>query len=314
MKFCLLVTLVIGTCLARPDVSHLPNVYLPSQTANVRNPVLDTRADGGGPGVVLVTPKGDGGISDSIFSIGGEGSTTPVPEYNLDNSGTGFSQSIFNIGPSSPAPSASSGGDLSGSAAVPQGASRLPTGSYLPDSGIKVIGSESSGGDGSYIGLPGSGGGQQAGSDRSVYFFAIPDDETQSRLRINILPSTHSSNRVIFIKAPSYAPPIPEVISAPSTSDEKTVIYVLSKKPQPASPISIPASAIVKQTKPQIFFIKYGSRAEAENAIASGLKGNLVGGGLQDLQNEQSFIKAIQEMKGGIKGTFGPAGQSGPYF
>ncbi|KAK4877526.1 hypothetical protein RN001_010032 [Aquatica leii] len=229
---------------------------------------------------------------------------------------------------------------------------KIPTGSYLPiNTGIQVP--QTNFGDGSFLTVPGHETVHHIGAgQKSVYFYAAPDDdEIHSRLRINILPSSQSSTRVIFIKAPAYAAPIPEVYSAPSDASDKTVIYVLSKKPDAASAISIPTNTIVKPSKPEIYFIKYGSQQEAQQAIASGLHGNVVGENIQDLLNEHSFIQTIKDGSSGIgtsgihgtfvtggvtgsvsttpsigtgtitvttakpsKGThFGPAGESGPY-
>ncbi|KAF5286125.1 hypothetical protein FQA39_LY16408 [Lamprigera yunnana] len=205
--------------------------------------------------------------------------------------------------------------------------SKTPTGSYLP---ITNVGSHPIIGDGNYLEVPvlgGIGSGVSSYPSKSVYFYAAPEEQTQTRLRINILPSSEASTRVIFIKAPTYPVPIPEVISAPSKASEKTVIYVLSKKPDPVLPISIPSNTVVKSTKPEIFFIKYGSQKEAKDAIASGVDGRVVGQSIKDLLSEQSFLDAIKEAgysvssAGGVKGdgkdkgsNYGPAGESGPYI
>ncbi|XP_031347085.1 elastin-like [Photinus pyralis] len=234
----------------------------------------------------------------------------------------------------------------------------LPSGSYLPTGGH--IGSfESSGshingisggfggiggisgiggigGIGSIGGIGGIGGFQQ--DQKHVYFYAAPEEEHASRLRINIVPNSQRNTKIIFVKAPSYGGVVPEVIAPPSLSEDKTLVYVLVKRPQDGGQITIPAGAGVKQAKPEVFFIKYKSQHDAEAAIRGGLNGQAVGSSVSDLGNESSFVRTLASgshghgaigdsgfgggfghIGGGIIGTggagakFGPAGESGPY-
>lgn len=68
--------------------------------------------------------------------------------------------------------------------------------------------------------------------------------------------------KIVFIKAPS--PPAmraPIVPPAPQ-NEEKTLIYVLHKKPESQPDIVIPTPAPTKPSKPEVYFIKYKTKKE----------------------------------------------------
>ncbi|KAF2896496.1 hypothetical protein ILUMI_09676, partial [Ignelater luminosus] len=139
---------------------------------------------------------------------------------------------------------------------------------------------------------------------RSVYFFAAPEDESAARFRVYVQPSSRRNTKIIFVKAPSYGGVIPEVIAPPSQAEEKTKIYVLVRKPQNGGSITIPSSLGVRQGKPEVFFIKYRNHNEAAAAVSQGLHGGSVGAHLEDLGNEQNFVRTLATHHGGI-GTIG---------
>ncbi|KAF2896497.1 hypothetical protein ILUMI_09677 [Ignelater luminosus] len=226
-----------------------------------------------------------------------------------------------------------------------------PSGSYIPPTGNQP--------SGSYI-PPSSANHQPSGSylpsdqhsanlvenqdQKHVYYFAAPDEEEQARFRINIAPSTQKNTRIIFVKTPSYGNIVPEVISPPSQAEDKTLVYVLVKKPQQDNSITIPASTGVKPAKPEVYFIKYKNQHEAESAVSESLNGRSAGSTLPDLGNEQEFIKSLKDslqksgnledfsgssssqlgsggyedssnlLNGGsLNNNYGPPGGSGPY-
>uniref|UniRef100_A0A1I8MR89 DUF243 domain-containing protein n=1 Tax=Musca domestica TaxID=7370 RepID=A0A1I8MR89_MUSDO len=68
--------------------------------------------------------------------------------------------------------------------------------------------------------------------------------------------------KIVFIKAPS-APVIRAPIVPPTPQhEEKTLIYVLHKKPEAQADIVIPTPAPTKPSKPEVFFIKYKTKKE----------------------------------------------------
>ncbi|KAF2898097.1 hypothetical protein ILUMI_08077 [Ignelater luminosus] len=223
--------------------------------------------------------------------------------------------------------------------ARPDVSSLGPSGSYLPTGGSNFIfdsvaygtaGTDAETGHAPPFGGIGIGGTGLHQDQRHVYFYAAPDDEPAARFRINIAPSSHRNTKIIFVKAPSYGGVIPEVIAPPSHAEDKTLVYVLVKKPQQGGAITIPSSLGVKQAKPEVFFIKYRNQAEAEHAVASGLNGQAVGSGLSDLGTGESFVRTLETRGVGIDGgviggssilggtiggvvRYGEPGASGPY-
>ncbi|XP_061399670.1 uncharacterized protein LOC133335416 [Musca vetustissima] len=68
--------------------------------------------------------------------------------------------------------------------------------------------------------------------------------------------------KIVFIKAPS-APVMRAPIVPPTPQhEEKTLIYVLHKKPEAQPDIVIPTPAPTKPSKPEVFFIKYKTKKE----------------------------------------------------
>ncbi|KAF5279202.1 hypothetical protein FQR65_LT03449 [Abscondita terminalis] len=195
--------------------------------------------------------------------------------------------------------------------------SHLPSGSYLPV------------GSGDYSGTLGLGSGyQQVDEEKSVYFYGSPNDEQYSRFRISVIPNSKKNTKIIFVKAPHHAGVIPEVIAPPSLAEDKTLVYVLVKKPSEGQSISIPAGVGVKHAKPEVFFIKYNNKHEAEAQVNGGVNGQLVGVNVPDLPNEQAFVSTLGNNghvnagdigisshvgTGGDGGHHGPTGISGPY-
>ncbi|CAG9809489.1 unnamed protein product [Chironomus riparius] len=64
--------------------------------------------------------------------------------------------------------------------------------------------------------------------------------------------------RIIFIKAPTQASPtIPPLPPIQASSEEKTIVYVLVKKPDDLPEIIMPTPGTTKPTKPEVYFIRY---------------------------------------------------------
>ncbi|XP_070491107.1 basic salivary proline-rich protein 2-like [Chironomus tepperi] len=69
--------------------------------------------------------------------------------------------------------------------------------------------------------------------------------------------------RIIFIKAPTQASPtIPPLPPIQSSSEEKTIVYVLVKKPDDLPEIILPTPATTPPTKPEVYFIRYKTEAD----------------------------------------------------
>lgn len=73
---------------------------------------------------------------------------------------------------------------------------------------------------------------------------------------------------VIFIKAPTYAARA-QIIPVIPPNEEKTIVYVLSKKPTFEQNIQLPEPPVTEPSKPDVFFIKYRNQKEADQAQQS---------------------------------------------
>ncbi|XP_031355168.1 uncharacterized protein LOC116179512 [Photinus pyralis] len=182
--------------------------------------------------------------------------------------------------------------------------SHFPTGSYLPP------GSSS----GSYLPPSGSYLPADSGKDETHVFFYGSEEDLQARFKVNVVPASHKNTKIIFVKTPGYTV-VPEVVAPPSQAEDKTLVYVLVKKPQDGS-ITIPTGLGVKQGKPEVFFIKYNSKQDAAPQVSAGAQGQQVGNGVPEVGSEDAFVGILGN--GGANGhagypSHGPNGGSGPY-
>lgn len=79
-------------------------------------------------------------------------------------------------------------------------------------------------------------------------------------------------------------------------NEEKTVVYVLVKKQDEQALINVETAQASKPTKPEVFFIKYKTQKEAEDAVSQVQSGIIPQGVLQNansLEGGQDFISTI---------------------
>lgn len=106
---------------------------------------------------------------------------------------------------------------------------------------------------------------------KQLYFFAAPEDEEEEEVEAKYdLPAAppKKTYKIIFIKAPAYRNKAVINVPAPPPTEEKTLVYVLVKKPEGKPTVRFQAGAPVPQPKPEVFFIKYKTQKEAEAAVA----------------------------------------------
>ncbi|KAF5279200.1 hypothetical protein FQR65_LT03447 [Abscondita terminalis] len=138
----------------------------------------------------------------------------------------------------------------------------------------------------------------QQEEETHVYFYGSPQDVTHTRFRINVIPKSKKTKKVIFVKAPHHAGVLPEIVAPPSLVEDKTLVYVLLKKPIDGQSISIPSNLGIKQAKPEVFFIKYHDKLQAEAEVNSGVRGQRVGTNVPELPNEQTFVNSLGNGEG----------------
>ncbi|XP_018321696.1 proline-rich extensin-like protein EPR1 [Agrilus planipennis] len=142
--------------------------------------------------------------------------------------------------------------------ARPQYASAGPPSSYsAPPSG---------GGGGGGYGAPAPSYGAPAQPpivQKHVYVH-VPPPEPDNRPAPKIIPvqPARKHYKIVFIKAPTAPPPTVPVIPPQPQNEEKTLIYVLVKKPEEAPELNIPTPAPTQPSKPEVYFIRYKTQKE----------------------------------------------------
>lgn len=71
-------------------------------------------------------------------------------------------------------------------------------------------------------------------------------------------PPPQKHYKIVFIKAPTPpTPTVPDIPAIAPPAEQKTLIYVLVKKPEEAPEIHIPTPAPTQPSKPEVYFIRY---------------------------------------------------------
>lgn len=105
---------------------------------------------------------------------------------------------------------------------------------------------------------------------KNFYFFTAPEEPAQIRQRIKISNNAPQKNyKIIFIKTPSVDLKQSVNIPALPQNEEKTIVYVLVKKPEALETINVQAPLPTSPSKPEVYFIKYKTEQEAEAAISN---------------------------------------------
>ncbi|XP_045490207.1 serine/threonine-protein kinase pakA isoform X2 [Pieris rapae] len=103
---------------------------------------------------------------------------------------------------------------------------------------------------------------------KHFYVLSAPEEPEPVRQRQPIvLPPTQKHYKIIFIKAPSQPAPSPQIITVPQQNEEKTIVYVLVKKPEDVKNIALPKFESKAPTKPEVFFIKYNDKSDSQALI-----------------------------------------------
>ncbi|KAG7208329.1 hypothetical protein KM043_014565 [Ampulex compressa] len=156
-----------------------------------------------------------------------------------------------------------------------------PSGGYFPPS--SGGGGGPSGGGGSY-GPPSPpqqsdryGPPQQQPVVHKHVYVHVPPPETPEYKPPKSFPAPSPPQKhykIVFIKAPTSPPPTaPALPALPQPDEEKTLIYVLVKKPEEAPDVVLPTQAPTQPSKPEVYFIRYKTQKEAQNGGDTGAYG-----------------------------------------
>ncbi|GLV46342.1 TweedleE [Carabus blaptoides fortunei] len=93
---------------------------------------------------------------------------------------------------------------------------------------------------------------------KHIYVHVPPPEPEEFRPQRPIATAAPQKHyKIIFIKAPSAPTPTAPIIPVQPQNEEKTLVYVLVKKPEDAPEISIPTPAPTQPSKPEVYFIRY---------------------------------------------------------
>ncbi|XP_054727107.1 uncharacterized protein LOC129236860 [Anastrepha obliqua] len=102
---------------------------------------------------------------------------------------------------------------------------------------------------------------------KQFFLVSAPEEsEEQTRTKHFVIGRPQKNYRVVFIKAPAPENANLKLTAEYAPQEEKTVIYVLSKKDNEVNIGEIGTPTPTQPTKPEVFFIKYKTQEEAAAA------------------------------------------------
>ncbi|KPI91969.1 PREDICTED: probable H/ACA ribonucleoprotein complex subunit 1 [Papilio xuthus] len=178
-----------------------------------------------------------------------------------------------------------SGGISLGSAGLSLGGYSGGLSSSFSSGGIS-LGGGSIGGGLSLSGDSGFNGGYAGGYSgaplvqKHIYVHVPPPEPVEQRIpRIPAVAPPQKHYKIIFIKAPTPPTPVAPIIPVQPQNEEKTLVYVLVKKPEEQPDIIIPTPAPTQPSKPEVYFIKYQTQKEGGAIGGGAIGGGAIGGG-----------------------------------
>lgn len=139
------------------------------------------------------------------------------------------------------------------------------------------FGGGSSGGFGGNSGVYSSGGGYSSGANQAaivqkhIYVHVPPPEQEEIRQQRPIpVAQAQKHYKIIFIKAPSPPSYQAPIIPVQPQNEEKTLVYVLVKKPEEQQDVIIPTAVPTQPSKPEVYFIKYKTQKESSGGSYAG--------------------------------------------
>jgi len=128
-------------------------------------------------------------------------------------------------------------------------------------------------------GLGGGAAGFAAGTGQVRKFVSVhvgqdePVAQQNKVIRAGGPADTHYN--IIFVKAPSYGNQQNTEVILPEAPRQKTIVYVLTRRPQNGNDVQIRGPAPTQPAKPEVFFIRYKNDGEDQGVgpIDNGLAG-----------------------------------------
>lgn len=108
------------------------------------------------------------------------------------------------------------------------------------------------------------------------YVHTAPDEPVDSQARVIRVPGNADKHvNIIFVKAPSASSQQQTEVILPEQGQQKTLVYVLTKRPESSSDVRIRGPSPTQPAKPEVYFIRY--KNEGEEQAAGGNFGGAVG-------------------------------------
>ncbi|XP_066137442.1 uncharacterized protein, partial [Euwallacea fornicatus] len=161
---------------------------------------------------------------------------------------------------------------------------------------------------------------------KHIYVHVAPPEPEEVRPQRPISAGQSTKHyKIIFIKAPSYDLKQQQILQAQAQNEEKTLVYVLVKKPEDVADITLPTAAPTAPSKPEVYFIRYKARSEAAASASTSASVNAADGfrinsehrligGENGIGSSLSVGSSSSSLSVGVPNTlYGPPGASGPY-
>ncbi|XP_048005581.1 uncharacterized protein LOC125241251 [Leguminivora glycinivorella] len=103
---------------------------------------------------------------------------------------------------------------------------------------------------------------------KHFYVHAAPEEPELPRPRQPVvLPAPQKHYKIIFIKTPAPVVGSTQFVPVQQQNEEKTIVYVLVKKPEATEDIVVPKIEQKPPSKPEVFFIKYKGKEDSQAVI-----------------------------------------------
>lgn len=105
---------------------------------------------------------------------------------------------------------------------------------------------------------------------KHVYIHIPPPEPDYSapEVPMETIQPVQKHYRIIFIKAPTMSVPTSAQLPAiQAVTEEKTIVYVLVKKPDNSQPITTTAPITTPPSKPEVYFIRYRTQERTTTSI-----------------------------------------------
>ncbi|XP_065090392.1 pupal cuticle protein 36a-like [Ochlerotatus camptorhynchus] len=145
---------------------------------------------------------------------------------------------------------------------------------------------------------------QQTVVQKHIYVHVPPQDPEETRAQQIISQGVARKHyKIIFIKTPNVQSSAAQIALQQAQQEEKTIVYVLVKKPDDQGDINIPQLPALPPSKPEVYFIKYKANrggSSGAGAIGGGIGGAIGGaiggvssGGGQSISHGHGFDASL---------------------